>query len=98
MAVRGVQHNQIAFSLNKRLRPVKAVFADRRCGGDQQAPAFILGGIPEFCPLFPNIDCNTVFQDSLGQEVDPAITDALLDAIAGLTGLQLEPPDILLPD
>jgi hypothetical protein len=38
---------------------------------------FILGGVPEFCPFFPNIDCNTVFQNNVGADVDPAISDAL---------------------
>ena len=38
---------------------------------------FILAGVPEFCPLFPNIDCNTVFQNNVGQQVDPVISGAL---------------------
>ena len=45
---------------------------------------FILGGVPQFCPLFPNIDCNTVFQNNVGQDVDPAISGAiepLIDAL-----------------
>jgi hypothetical protein len=45
---------------------------------------FILTGVPNLCPLFPNIDCNTVFQNNLGQEVDPEVTGALLEAIDGL--------------
>ena len=42
---------------------------------------FILAGVPQFCPLFPNIDCNIVFQQSVGQEVDSSITNALLPLI-----------------
>jgi len=38
---------------------------------------FILAGVPEFCPLFPDIDCNTVFQNNVGQDVDPAISGAI---------------------
>ncbi len=38
---------------------------------------FVLGGVPELCPLAPNIDCNTVFQNNVGQEVDPTISGAL---------------------
>jgi hypothetical protein len=45
---------------------------------------FILAGIPQFCPLFPNIDCNTVFQNSVGQEVDPTVSGALVPMIEDL--------------
>jgi hypothetical protein len=45
---------------------------------------FILAGASEFCPLFPNIDCNTVFQNNAGQAVDPAISGALLPLIQDL--------------
>jgi hypothetical protein len=38
---------------------------------------FILAGVPQLCPLFPNIDCNTVFQNNVGADVDPAISGAL---------------------
>jgi len=38
---------------------------------------FILGGVPQFCPLYPNIDCNTVFQNNVGADVDPTISAAL---------------------
>jgi hypothetical protein len=34
--------------------------------------------VPQLCPLFPNIDCNTVFQNNVGQQVDPSITNALM--------------------
>ena len=37
---------------------------------------FVLAGVPEFCPLFPNIDCNTVFQNNVGEDVDPKVTDS----------------------
>jgi hypothetical protein len=46
--------------------------------------SYIILGVPQFCPLFPNIDCNTVFQNNVGQQVDPAVTGALLEAIDGL--------------
>jgi hypothetical protein len=45
---------------------------------------YILAGVPEFCPLFPNIDCNTVFQNNVGQQVDPSITNALLPLLDDL--------------
>jgi hypothetical protein len=46
--------------------------------------SYIILGAPEACPLYPNIDCNTVFQNNVGQQVDPSVTDALLEAIGGL--------------
>lgn len=45
---------------------------------------FILGGVPEFCPLFPNIDCDTIFQNNVGQSVDPTISAALAPMIDDL--------------
>ncbi len=45
---------------------------------------FILGGVPQFCPLFPNIDCNTVFQNNVGQQVDPSVTEAFGQAVDDL--------------
>jgi hypothetical protein len=45
---------------------------------------FILGGVTEFCPLFPNIDCNTVFENNVGIRVDPEVTEAMHEAIDGL--------------
>lgn len=45
---------------------------------------YILAGAPQACPLFPNIDCNTVFQNNVGQQVDPSITNALMPLIDDL--------------
>jgi hypothetical protein len=45
---------------------------------------FILGGVPRFCPLFPNIDCNTVFQNNVGQDVDPVISSAIVPLLDDL--------------
>jgi hypothetical protein len=45
---------------------------------------FVLGGVPQFCPYFPNIDCNTVFQNNVGQEVDPSISGAMFPVLAEL--------------
>jgi hypothetical protein len=45
---------------------------------------FILAGVSQLCPLFPNIDCNTVFQNNAGPDVDPRVTDAMHEAIDGL--------------
>jgi hypothetical protein len=45
---------------------------------------FILAGIPQFCPLFPAVDCNTVFENNVGPDMNPAISGALeplLDAL-----------------
>jgi hypothetical protein len=43
----------------------------------------VIAGVEELCPVQP-IDCNTVFANNVGQDVDPAITGALeplLDAL-----------------
>lgn len=45
---------------------------------------FILAGVPEFCPFFPDIDCDTIFQNNVGQEVDPTISGALTPMIDDL--------------
>jgi len=45
---------------------------------------FILAGVPQFCPLFPNIDCNTVFQNNVGPDVDPVISAAINPLIDSL--------------
>lgn len=42
---------------------------------------FVLAGVPQFCPLFPNIDCSTVFQNNVGPGLDPAISGALMPLI-----------------
>lgn len=44
----------------------------------QDCAPFILGGVPEFCPHYPQIDCNTVFQNNVGPLLDPAISGALM--------------------
>jgi hypothetical protein len=44
---------------------------------------FVIAGVEELCPVQP-IDCNTVFANNVGQDVDPAVTGALeplLDAL-----------------
>jgi hypothetical protein len=38
---------------------------------------YILAGVPQLCPAFPDIDCNTVFQNNVGPAVDPTISAAL---------------------
>jgi len=45
---------------------------------------YILAGFPEFCPLYPNIDCNTVFQNSVGPSVEPSISNALIPLLDDL--------------
>jgi hypothetical protein len=45
---------------------------------------FILAGVPQLCPLFPNIDCNTVFQNNVGADVDPTISGAIIPLLDGL--------------
>jgi hypothetical protein len=45
---------------------------------------FILAGVPQLCPLYPNIDCNTVFENNVGQDMDPAISEAFEQAVDGL--------------
>jgi len=44
---------------------------------------FILGGVPQLCPIQP-IDCNTVFQNNVGADVDPAVSGALNPLIDAL--------------
>jgi hypothetical protein len=46
--------------------------------------SYIILGVPELCPLAPDIDCNTVFQNNVGQQVDPSVSGAVLEAIDGL--------------
>ena len=46
--------------------------------------SFIILGVPQLCPLFPNIDCNTVFQNNVGQQVDPSITQGFNQAVDDL--------------
>lgn len=45
---------------------------------------FVLAGVPELCPLFPNIDCDTIFQNNVGSGVDPTISGALVPLIEAL--------------
>jgi hypothetical protein len=44
---------------------------------------FVLGGVPQLCPVQP-IDCNTVFQNNVGQDVDPSISGAMFPVLAEL--------------
>jgi hypothetical protein len=46
------------------------------------APYIIAGAAP-LCPAFPP-DCNTVFENNVGQQVDPSITNALTPLIDAL--------------
>jgi hypothetical protein len=42
---------------------------------------YVLAGVAEFCPLYPNIDCGTVFQNNVGPGLSPAISGALMPMI-----------------
>ncbi len=42
---------------------------------------FVLAGVPQFCPLYPEIDCSTVFQNNVGPQLNPVISGALLPMI-----------------
>jgi hypothetical protein len=45
---------------------------------------FVLAGVPQLCPLFPAIDCSTVFSNNVGPDVDPTVSgvmDELLEAL-----------------
>jgi len=44
---------------------------------------FVLAGFPALCPVQP-IDCNTVFINNIGQDVDPSVSGALLPLLDGL--------------
>jgi hypothetical protein len=46
---------------------------------------FVLAGVPFLCPVQP-IDCNTVFINNIGQEVDPTVREALEPLIEALHG------------
>jgi hypothetical protein len=45
---------------------------------------YILAGVPQLCPHFPNIDCNTVFQNNVGPQVDPSVSGALIPLLEAL--------------
>jgi hypothetical protein len=45
---------------------------------------FILAGAPEECPLYPEIDCSTVFENNVGPEMDPSISGALMPLLEQL--------------
>ena len=51
---------------------------DRSC---IECAPFVLGGVPQLCPLFPDIDCSTVFQNNVGPELEPTISNALMPLI-----------------
>jgi hypothetical protein len=42
---------------------------------------FILAGFPEYCPDYPNINCDTIFQNNVGPEVDPTVSGGLVPLI-----------------
>lgn len=42
---------------------------------------YVLAGVPQLCPLFPDIDCSTVFQNNVGPGLDPAVSGALMPLI-----------------
>jgi len=44
---------------------------------------YIIAGFPQFCPIQP-IDCNTVFENNVGQQLDPAISEAFTQAVDDL--------------
>jgi hypothetical protein len=44
---------------------------------------FVLADAEDLCPVQP-VDCNTVFQNNVGQEVDPTISGALVPLIQAL--------------
>ena len=45
---------------------------------------YVIAGFPQFCPLYPNIDCNTVFSNNVGQQLDPSISEAFTQAVDDL--------------
>ena len=45
VAVRGVDHDQVAFGVDQRLAALEALVADRGRGGDAQAPGAVLGRV-----------------------------------------------------
>jgi hypothetical protein len=45
---------------------------------------FILAGATNLCPLYPNIDCNTVFENNVGPQVDPSISGAMIPLLDDL--------------
>lgn len=49
---------------------------------------FVLAGVPQFCPLYPDIDCSTVFQNNVGSGLDPAISGALMPLIEQINQTQ----------
>lgn len=45
---------------------------------------YILAGVPEMCPAIADLDCNTVFQNNVGQQVDPSVSGAMLPLLSSL--------------
>ena len=92
MAVRGVDHDQVAFGVDQRLGPLEALVADRGRGGDAQAARRVLGRGGIGHRLFDILDRDQadaaiVFVDHQ-QFLDPALVQQPLRlgrAHAGLT-------------
>jgi hypothetical protein len=51
---------------------------DRSC---MLCAPYVLAGVPQFCPLYPDIDCSTVFQNNVGPELSPRVSGALMPLI-----------------
>jgi len=81
-AATGAQHTFIAGLGNDEIG-YQVPFAkwDNSC---HACAGYILAGIPQFCPLYPNIDCNTVFENNVGQQVDPGVSQAFDQAVDDL--------------
>lgn len=55
--------------------------ADKWDNSCHQCALFILAGVPQFCPAYPNIDCNTVFSNNVGQNEDEVLRPLVSDMI-----------------
>lgn len=78
----GVEHTFIAGLGNDEIG-YQVPYAKWDDGCHACAP-YVLAGVPQLCPLFPNIDCSTVFQNNVGQQVDPVVSRAFEQAVDGL--------------
>ncbi len=81
MAATGAEHTFIAGLANDEVG-YQVPFAKWDDSCHACAP-YVLAGVPQFCPIQP-IDCSTVFQNNVGRELDPSVTEAFTQAVDDL--------------
>lgn len=56
---------------------------DKWDGSCETCAPYLIADMGEECPVQP-IDCSTVFENNVGQQVDPSVSEPLLDAIGAI--------------